>query len=216
MNSDPYKILGVSRDASDEDIKAAYRKLAKKYHPDRNPGNQAAAKRMNEINAAYDAIKSGEANKEQYGPAGYSYSPGSAWAGAWSAYGQSAYGGAWGQSERNELRAAENYLRASQFQSAMTALSGVPASERTARWYYLAAIASSGMGNKINALEYAREAVGMEPGNTDYVNFLNQLQYGGDVYSSYSSGFPVGVWGSNKLCLSLCAAQFILRFCCRC
>jgi molecular chaperone DnaJ len=217
MNSDPYKVLGVSRDASDEEIKTAYRTLAKKYHPDYNPGNEAAARKMNEINAAYDAIKSGEAN--QYGPSGgYSNNPGGAWGGSRS-WSQGAYSGAWGQSgenERNELRAAENYLRANQFQSAMTSLSGVPENERTARWYYIAAISSAGLGNKINALEYARRSVEMEPNNLDYVNFLNELQYGGNVYSNYSSGFPAGVWGSNKLCLGLCAAQFCLSFCFRC
>ena len=54
MVSDPYKVLGLSPDASDEDVKAAYRALAKKYHPDLNPGDKRAAERMNEINAAYD------------------------------------------------------------------------------------------------------------------------------------------------------------------
>ena len=60
MISDPYQVLGVSPDASDEEIKQAYRKLAKKYHPDLNPGDEAAAKKMQQINAAYDQIKNPE------------------------------------------------------------------------------------------------------------------------------------------------------------
>ena len=60
MYQDPYQVLGVAPDASDEEIKKAYRELAKKYHPDMNPGDAEAAKKMNEINAAYDRIKSGD------------------------------------------------------------------------------------------------------------------------------------------------------------
>lgn len=66
--ADPYKIMGLSPTASDEEVKQSYRKLAKKYHPDLNPGNQAAAEMMQQINAAYEQIK----NEREGGGAGYS------------------------------------------------------------------------------------------------------------------------------------------------
>ena len=55
--SDPYRVLGVSPDASEEEIKQAYRRLAKKYHPDLNPGDAEAARKMQEVNAAYEQIR---------------------------------------------------------------------------------------------------------------------------------------------------------------
>ena len=58
MNN-PYEVLGVSENASDEEIKAAYRKLAKKYHPDNyadSPLADVAEQKMKEINEAYDTI----------------------------------------------------------------------------------------------------------------------------------------------------------------
>ena len=57
MIDDPYSVLGLTPGASDEEVKRAYRALAKKYHPDMNPGDQHAAEMMNQINAAYDQIK---------------------------------------------------------------------------------------------------------------------------------------------------------------
>ena len=49
MMDDPYKVLGLERGASDEEVKKAYRRLAKKYHPDANPGDQEAARKMQEL-----------------------------------------------------------------------------------------------------------------------------------------------------------------------
>lgn len=62
----PYSVLGVSESASDEDIAKAYKRLAKKYHPDLNPGNDAAARKMGEINRAYDDIKAMRQNGTSY------------------------------------------------------------------------------------------------------------------------------------------------------
>lgn len=82
MGADPYQVLGVSPNASEDEIRQAYRRLAKKYHPDLNPGDKTAAQKMNEINAAYDAIKNPQAYRQQqaqqqyqqqYRPGGQSY-----------------------------------------------------------------------------------------------------------------------------------------------
>ena len=56
--SDPYKILGVSPTASDDEVKKAYRELAKKYHPDMNPGNAEAEQKFKEINEFTEHLKS--------------------------------------------------------------------------------------------------------------------------------------------------------------
>jgi molecular chaperone DnaJ len=216
MVSDPYKVLGLSPGASDEEVKAAYRKLAKKYHPDLNPGNQRAADRMNEINAAYEQIK----NPQQQESYGQSYSS-TAYSDPWgSSYGGS-YGSAgayqsWESAERNELKAARNFIRARQFAQAVNALSGVPVSERDGEWYYLHAIANYNLGNRVAAMDSARRACAAAPGNERYRQLLLQIQQGAQAYDAAGEGFGfrrVNL-GGNNLCMSLCVANLVCNLCC--
>lgn len=212
MYQDPYSVLGVPRDADDETIKKAYRELAKKYHPDRNPGNEEAAKKMNEINAAYDSIKNGTAQQSYQGYQGYQgYSSGSAYQNAyqWGPSWDNWYGNTNSYSrntERNEYTAAVNFIRNGKYNEALNALGGVPVNERDGRWYYLYAGANMYKGNKVAALEAAKRAVELNPENQEYRSLLETLQSGGDYYNQYATTYQSGL-PFDKLCMALCLAN---------
>lgn len=70
MPRDYYEVLGVPRNASEADIKKAYRKLARQYHPDRNPGNKQAEARFKEVQEAYDVLND-KPKREQYDRFGF-------------------------------------------------------------------------------------------------------------------------------------------------
>ena len=105
MISDPYKVLGVSPDASDEEIQKAYRRLVKKYHPDVNPGDESAEKKMREINAAYDQIRN---IREGKASGGQSYGGGNGGYGDFGGYGGGGFNSPAGQgfATRTDIDAA--------------------------------------------------------------------------------------------------------------
>lgn len=169
MIEDPYKVLGVSPDASDEEIKRAYRKLARKYHPDVNPGDEEAARQMQRINAAYEQIKNPEKAQPNYNRG---YDP---------------FGG-YRQPEGDRYQqAAAQYIRFGRYQEAINTLNST--SERNARWYYLSALANDGAGNQVTALEHIRRAVSMEPDNMQYLRTLEQIQQGGAAYRRQAGNY---------------------------
>ena len=206
MISDPYKVLGVSRDATDEQIKQAYRRLAKKYHPDLNPGDKEAARKMQEVNAAYEQIKNPDAANNQQG--GYGQDP-------FGGYGYDPYGGAYRRAQQGSTdqyqQGAYNYVRMGRYQEALNILNNF--NNRNGRWYYISALAHNGLGNQVTALEHIRKAVSMEPDNEEYLFVLEQIQSGGTAYRRQAGNFR-GFTMRSSPCYSLFLCWLANIFCC--
>lgn len=191
--SDPYQVLGVSPSATDEEVKAAYRKMAKRYHPDRNGGSVEAEKKMMQVNDAYSQIM--DMRKNGGAPRNQAY--------------QGGYGGAGqAQSAAPELNAVRQYLSMGQYMQAMQLLENM--ADRSAEWYYLYARVRQGLGDDIAALNCARQAVNMEPLNGEYRAFLEQLTYGSQEYRQQSVKFG----GMENICRNPCVMCMLFNCCC--
>lgn len=200
--SDPYKVLGVSPSATDDQIKEAYRNLAKKYHPDQygdSPLKDLADEKMKEINEAYDTITSQR-------KAGGSYSAGSAG-------GSSNWGGA-GRANSN-FSDVRSYIMAGRIAEAEQILNGVPPERRNAEWYFLKGSVLYRRGWLEEAKDHFSRACQMDPGNPEYSAALNQaMNQGSGMYGGYNPRGNMNAGGCNSC--DVCSSLICADCCCEC
>ena len=241
--NDPYEVLGVSRDASAEEIKKAYRTMSRKYHPDaniNNPNKAQAEEKFKQVQQAYKQIM----DEKEHGTSSQTGSGQQGYGG--SNYGGSGSGG-YGYGNQNdydefdpfasffgygyrrqqqqqyqqkdpfggnvELQAAANYINSRHFQEALNTLDRIQ--DRGGMWYFLHAQANAGLGNNVTAKEDAEMAVNIEPDNQQFRRLQQQLSGGGNWYESQSSGY--GFSGCNTTAASgACCACCALNALCMC
>ena len=187
----PYEVLGVSRNASIDEIKRAYKELSRKYHPDSyvgNPLSSLAEEKFKQVQEAYDAIM-----KEKNG--GFNYTDN---------YNNSGYY----NGESGEMAEVYNLLGRRAYSQALSLLDSMP--NRNAKWYYYSAIAQVGLGNNLRGMEYARMAVSMEPNNVEYQNLVNRLSFQSNRYGEVRNVYRGGRSGfddASDLCCKLWLAD---------
>ena len=192
MANDPYKVLGIERTATDEEVKKAYRELARKYHPDNyvnTPLADLAEEKMKEINEAYEMIQ--KMRKENAD--GYS-----------DFYRQGDSGSTYGRERLYEIR---SYIESNNFYEAEIRLNSVPSADRNAEWYFLKGIVFRARGWYFEASKYFEAACRMDPANTEYRIALESIR-------TYT--VPSGRYRSDDAICSLCCGLTIADCCCEC
>lgn len=208
----PYDVLGIRADASDDEIKKAYRKLSRMYHPDanvNNPNKAQAEEKFKEVQQAYDAIMNKKTGASGFG--GYYGFGGSGFSG----YGT---GGAYGSGssytgqEASYYVAAANYIRNGRYTEAIRVLNEIKL--RDGRWYYLSAVAMAGSGNTATAMEYAKTSVELEPDNMEYRQFYSRLVNMSEWYVNRGAFYGMPSIGVGNMCCEMCIANLVCNICC--
>ena len=182
---DPYKVLGVSQNATDAQIKEAYRELAKKYHPDKyvnNPLADLAAEKMREINEAYDYITKNKGAGNSY-TGGYS-SSGNTYGGANGSGYSGGFNGGAGSSQFAGIRTMINQNRIDDAQRALNA-----ATVRNAEWHYLMGVVKERRGWHDMAYQHFMRATQLDPYNMEYRNAFNAMNMRKGAYTAGSNQY---------------------------
>ncbi|MBQ7968572.1 MAG: J domain-containing protein [Clostridia bacterium] len=192
--TDPYKVLGVSRNATDDEIKKAYRDLARKYHPDNyvnNPLSDLVEEKMKEINEAYDQIQKERANNG-YSPSGKKKS-------------NASYSG--------EYIRIRDLIRMNRLGEAETMLNSIPNLDRNGEWNFLKGCILEKRGWYFDAQRFFEAACYMDPDNTEYQDALNKIKNTADSFGGYrASRTSAQGCSSCDICTSLMCADC----CCEC
>ncbi len=203
--SDPYKVLGISPSATDEEVKTAYREMAKKYHPDNysdSPLSDLAAEKMKEINEAYDAIiaERKQRSSGQYAQGNTSYG--------------GYYGGYQGQTSSNYFD-VRNMIASGRIADAEQILNGVPQNSREAEWYFLKGTIYYRKGWSDDAYTNFQTACQMDPSNSEYrAAFNNMNNQRNGMYGGYNTNRNPNAGGCNGC--DMCSGLICADCCCEC
>lgn len=193
--NDPYSVLGVSPNASDEEIKKAYRELARKYHPDNyqnNPLADLAEEKMKEINEAYETI-----TKQRSGGGGSYQRPSGG-------YGGQSYGGGYQYSHQQSGSANPTYARirnlinSGDLGTAERLLNEVP--QKNGEWYFLSGSIAYRKGWLDEAMQNYSLACQMDPGNMEYRQALAMMQQGDRHTAPTDTAEGWTVWTAAPAC----------------
>ena len=189
--NDPYKVLGVSRDATDEEIKKAYRELARKYHPDNyvnNPLAELVEEKMKEINEAYDRIQKERSDSPRNN-------------------------GRNNADYTGEFIRVRELIQTGRLVEAEQMLNTVPIADRNGEWNFLKGCILERRGWYFDAQKFFETACYIDPDNNEYRDALNKIRNTANSFGGYRTTTygPRGC-SSCDICTSLMCADC----CCEC